>query len=141
MSKAKSVAAYPASQHDSPHARIYDRDMEHPSWRGLSPVAFKLIACLLAKYRPNEANCFPAGGRRLGAMVNVDEKTARAAVQELIEKGFLTEERKGRFKGERHSRERVVSLTRWDTDTRKGDPERPKKVWRDTHSNSSNIPF
>ncbi|MAP94619.1 MAG: hypothetical protein CMK07_06670 [Ponticaulis sp.] len=126
-----SVSAYPASQHDSPHARLYDRDHEHPAWRGLSPVAYKLIGYLLAKYRPNKPNSFLAGGRRMGLAINVSEKTAASAIKELIDKGHIFEERVGRNTGTRASRERVVSLSRWDSDTRKGDPERPKKVWRE----------
>ena len=130
-----SVPSYPGSQHDSPHGRIYDRHMSHPAWIGLTPVAFKVIAYLLAKYRPGLPNIFEAGGARLGQAVGVSEKTARAAVDELIEKGHLTEERKGRTIGQRNSRERMVSLTRYDTETRKGAPDWPIEVWRRNMSN------
>ena len=78
---------------------------------------------------------FEAGGARLGQAVGVSEKTARAAVDELIEKGHLTEERKGRTIGQRNSRERMVSLTRYDTETRKGAPDWPIEVWRRNMSN------
>lgn len=126
-----SVSAHPGSQHDSPHARLYDRDHEHPAWRNLSPVAYKLISYLLGKYRPNQPNSFLAGARRLGLAIGVSEKTAACALKELIDKGHLFEERVGRNSGPRLSREKVVSLSRWDSDTRKGDPELPKKVWRE----------
>ena len=125
-----SGAAYPASQHDSPHARMYDRDHEHPAWRELSHVAYRLISYLLAKYRPNEPNSFLAGARRLALAIGSNEKSVSSALQELIEGGHLFEERVGRNTGQRSSRERIVSLSRWDSDTRKGDPDLPKKVWR-----------
>jgi|GEM_PF-2813814 len=60
----------------------------------------------------------------------VSQKTAKRIVDELIEAGHLIEERKGRNRGMVKTRERVVSLTRYDTETGKGDPNMPIKVWR-----------
>ena len=104
--------------------------MTHPAWEALSPVDFKIIAYLLAEYRLEKPNSFPAGGKRIGLAIGVSEATANKGVIELIEKGHCTVERAGRNRGQKGTRERVVSLTRWDSDTRKGDPDLPIKVWR-----------
>ena len=65
--------------------------------------------------------------------------TAKKSVNELIEGGFLKEERKGRSRGNAVSRERIVSLTRYDTEAVAGDPNLPIKIWkRNAKSNASN---
>ncbi len=121
---------YPGSQHDSPHARIYHRHLPHPAWKHLSGNAFKLLAYLLAMYRPSEPNAIAAGGKRIGELINVSPSTATRCVDELIASGHLREERRGRNSGRVQTRERVVSLTRHDTETAKGDPDLPTKRWR-----------
>lgn len=126
---------YPASRHDRPHARIYDHHVSHPSWKSLSGNAVKLLVTLLAKYRPNAPNAFPAGGKSIGELIEVSSKTATGIVDELIEAGHLNEERRGRNSGVVKTRERVVSLSRYDTDTRAGDPDLPEKRWRERHRN------
>jgi hypothetical protein len=96
-------------------------------------VAFKLITFLLAGYRLEAPNSFAAGGKRLGLAIDVSEGTANKALDELIEKGHCIVERPGRNRGHKGTRERVVSLTRWDSDARKGDPDLPNKIWQRTH--------
>ena len=96
----------------------------------LSGNAFKLITCLLAKYRPAQPNSFLAGGKRIANMIGVSEKTACKLVDELIKRGHLREERKGTNTGMLRTRERVVSLTRYDSEMNAGDPELPLKIWR-----------
>ena len=66
----------------------------------------------------------------MGNMIGVSEKTASKIVDELIERGHLREERKGSNTGMLKTRERVVSLTRHDSEIYAGDPELPLKVWR-----------
>lgn len=122
---------YPASRHDRPHARLYHHDVQHPAWKHLSGNAFKLICTLLAAYRPNKGNSFPVGGRTVAKLINVSEKTGAKLVDELIEKGHLREERKGRNRGMVKTRERVVSLTRFDTETHAGEPGLPVTKWRE----------
>lgn len=121
---------YPASRHDRPHARIYDHHIIHPAWIGLSGNAFKLLVRLLADYRPAKPNSFLVGGRRVGEMIGVSEKTGQKIVDELIECGHLREERRGSNTGILRTRERVVSLTRHDTELHAGDPDLPIKVWK-----------
>lgn len=130
---------YPASRHDRPHARLYDHDLQHPAWFGLSGNAFQLISVLLAKYRPNNPNSFPVGGATVGKLIQVSEKTAKKTVDELIFKGHLREERRGRNRGDVKSRERVVSLTRYDTAISVGDPALPIKTWQ-AQLNRDNLP-
>lgn len=121
---------YPSSRHDRPHARLYDHDFNHPAWKALSGNAFKLISFLLAQYRPNKPNSFAVGGASVAKLINVSEKTGPRLVDELIAAGHLQEERKGRNRGSVKTRERVVSLTRFHTDMRDGDPSLPIRKWK-----------
>lgn len=125
-----SVALYASSRHDKPHARLYDDDLKHPAWKSLSGAAFKLVSSLMASYRPAKPNSFPVGRKTVAELVDVSEKTAAKIVDELIEKGHLREERKGSNRGCVKTRERIVSLTRFDTEMHAGDPALPKSVWK-----------
>lgn len=125
-----SYSLYRNPRRDKPHARLYQADLVHPAWIGLSGNAYKLIARLLADYRDTQANSFPVGGRTVAVMIGVSEKTAKKVVDELIEKGHLREQRAGRNRGFVKTRERVVSLTRYDTETSVGDPKLPIKIWK-----------
>lgn len=125
-----STPLYPSSRHDRPHARLYDHHLQHAAWRALSGNAIKLLACLLAEYRPERPNSFPVGERRVALMIGVSDATAAKAVNELINGGHLRVERRGRNIGRVATRERIVSLTRHDTETAKGDPDLPIKLWR-----------
>lgn len=125
-----SQPTYPSSRHDRPHARLYDHWMQHPAWKTLSPPAFKIIAMLMASYRPDEPNAFPVGQRRIAGMCGCAPATAKKAIDELIAGCFLREERKGGSRGDSASRERVASLTRYDTDAIAGDPDLPIKTWK-----------
>jgi len=127
---------YKSSRHDRPHARIYDHHVSHPAWASLSGNAFKLIAFLFAKYRPEKPNSFPVGARRVAGMIGISESVAAKAVQELIDTGHLRQERKGLNLGRVATRERIVSLTRYDTETSAGDPDLPIAVWKQKHSNA-----
>lgn len=124
-----SGALYPSSRHDRPHARLYDHHLNHAAWRSLSGNALKLLLYLMASYRPNKPNSFPVGRKTLADKINVSEKTAAKLVDELVEKGHLREERKGRNRGFTKTRERVASLTRYDTEMHAGNPELPIEVW------------
>lgn len=130
-----SRAEYPNSQHDSPHARIYDRHMRQSPWKDLSGNAFKLLVMWLAAWRPSELNYIPAGGKRVGELIGVSENTGRTVVDELIAFGHVREERRGRNSGRVGTRERVVSLTRHDTETLEGDADWPLKLWRKRQAN------
>jgi hypothetical protein len=103
--------------------------MRHPAWGTLSPPAFKIIGMLLASYRPANPNKFPVGERRMADLCGCAPATARKAIDELVAGSFLKEERKGRSRGNVASRERVASLTRYNTDTTVGDPDLPLKAW------------
>lgn len=127
-----STPLYKSSRHDRPHARQYCHHLNHPAWRDLSPIAFKLLTYLFSEYRPDKDNCFPVGARRVGKLISCSPAAANRAVDELIETGHLRIERRGSNIGHVATRERVVSLSRYDTATRKGDPEFPIKVWRES---------
>ena len=127
---------YKSSRHDRPHARVYDHHLNHPAWKALSPPAFKLLVFLLAQYRPEKPNSFPVGARRVSLMISVSEASASKAVQELVEAGHFKLERHGRNYGRVASRERVISLTRYDTELTVGDPDLPIRVWREKDRNT-----
>ncbi|WP_018997960.1 helix-turn-helix domain-containing protein [Hirschia maritima] len=129
-----SQTLYPNSQHDRPHGRCYDHHCKHAAWIELSAVAFKIIFFLFASYRPTKGNFFPVGERRLSEACGVGRASVKNAIDELIEKGHLKLERKGRPFGDSRTRERVVSLTRFDTVTCTGDPDLPLMVWREKHA-------
>lgn len=132
-----STPLYPSSRLDRPHARLYCHQLNHPAWRSLSPVAFKLLYYLTADYRPEKPNSFPAGTRRVSLMIEVSERAAAKAVDELINTGHLRLERPGTSIGRVATRERVVSLTRYHTETAKGEPDLPKKLWAQRISNTT----
>jgi hypothetical protein len=130
-----STATYPSSRHDRPHARLYGHHLNHAAWRSLSPAAFKLLSYLMAEYRPEKPNSFPVGTRRVSLMIEVSEPAATKAVDELIKTGHVRLQRPGTNIGRVATRERVVSLTRYDTETAKGEPDLPKKLWQKRFSN------
>ncbi|QYI99810.1 helix-turn-helix domain-containing protein [Thalassovita mediterranea] len=125
-----SYALFSVRRKDLPHARIYDHYLEHASWRELSPFAFKAIVMLMASYRPDQANVFPVGESRMAETIGCAPATAKNAIDELIEGGFLKLEQKGRNRGKASGRERIVSLTQYDTETSVGDPSLPVKTWQ-----------
>ena len=125
-----SEALYKSIRGDKAHARIYDQHMKHPAWKSLSGNAFKLLCATLAAYRPGQ-NSFPMGGKTIALMISVSEKTGKKLADELIETGHFREERRGKNVGHLNTRERVVSLTRHDTETSVGDPDLPIKVWQE----------
>lgn len=131
-----STPLYKSSRHDRPHARLYGHHLNHPAWRSLSPAAFKLVSYLTADYRPEKPNSFPVGARRVSLMIQVSQPTATKAVDELIRAGHLRLERPGTSIGRVSTRERVVSLTRYDSETAKGEPDLPKKLWKEANSNT-----
>ena len=63
-------------------------------------------------------------------MIHVSEPAAGKAVDELIKAGHLRLERRGTSIGRVATRERVVSLTRYDSEMAKGEPDLPKKLWQ-----------
>lgn len=85
---------------------------------------------LLASYRPDKPNAYPVGERRMARRCGCAPATARKAVDELMARGFLRQERKGGNRGNAASRERVASLTRYDTEAVAGDPNLPIKTWK-----------
>lgn len=134
-----SGALYPSSQHDKAHARLYDHHLNHPAWMSLSGNAVKFLSCLLASYRPKNPNSFAVGRKTVAERINVSEKTAAKIVDELIKKGHFRQEREGRNRGCVKTRERIVSLTRFDTEMHAGDPDLPIRLWREEQARQ-NLP-
>ena len=134
-----SEALYKSTRGDKAHARIYDAHMKHPAWKSLSGNAFKLLCATLAAYRPGQ-NSFPMGGNTVAAMIGVSERTGKKLADELIATGHFREERRGKNIGQLNTRERVISLTRHDTETNAGDPDLPINVWKQKMQTQKNLP-
>lgn len=137
--RAMSQPTYPSSRHDRPHARIYDHWLRHPAWQKLSPPAFKIITILMAQYRPANPNLYPVGERRIADLCGCSPYSAKNAINELIKGGFLRVEQKGRSRGNARGRERMASLTRYDTETTTGNPDLPIELWKERNSNAGNL--
>ncbi len=73
----------------------------------------------------------------MAQLIQVSEGTSPKIVDELVKKGYVREERKGRNRGMVKTRERVISLTRYDTETHAGDPTLPQKVWQKNRRNKN----
>jgi hypothetical protein len=96
---------------DKPHARIYRAWMDLPSWTTLSPVAQALIVNLLTRYRPMEPNALEISDRSVTTMVNCARNTARKALADLVDRGWLSVVRVGRIRGPKARRASVYALT------------------------------
>ncbi|WP_139792260.1 hypothetical protein [Henriciella litoralis] len=135
MAREESKAVFPLKRRDMPHARIFDHWMHHPAWMELTSPAFKIIVMLMTSYRPDKPNIFPVGERRVSAMSCCPPRTAKKAIDDLIERGFLRVEQTGRNRGKAVGRERIVSLTHYDTETAAGDPMWPITLWQRRQKN------
>jgi len=100
-----------------PYAQIFLHWMYLPAWQELSSHAVKLLAELLAAYRPYTPNAFELSDRHVAERLNCSRQTAAKVIAELIELGWLKLERKGSLTGARAGRSRVVSLTCRPTET------------------------
>jgi hypothetical protein len=100
--------AYPR---DRPHARIYREWMDLPAWTTLMPVAQSLIVNLLTRYRPQEPNRFELSDRTVAKLVSCSRNTARKALDDLEDRGWMKVVRVGSFIGPKARRASAYALT------------------------------
>lgn len=112
---------------DSNHARIYAKWRNLPAYKSLSLKAKNLLESLLWEYRPSHANIWHATDAAVALRLDCSLPTAGRAVRELIEKGWLREERAGGLSGPRSQRSRYVSLSQYPTAARPAQPWRYEK--------------
>lgn len=100
--------AYPK---DKPHARIYRQWMDLPAWTTLTPLAQALITNLITRYRPHEPNLFELSDRTVTTLVRCARNTARKALEDLEDRGWIRVVRVGRMNGPKAKRASVYALT------------------------------
>lgn len=96
---------------DKPHARIYRHWMDLPAWTTLTPLAQALITNLITRYRPHEPNLFELSDRTVTTLVRCARNTARKALHDLEDRGWLRVVRVGRMSGPKAKRASVYVLT------------------------------
>lgn len=96
---------------DKPHARIYRQWMDLPAWTTLTPLAQALITNLTTRYRPHEPNRFELSDRTVTTLVRCARNTARKALADLEDRGWLRVVRVGQMRGPKAKRASVYSLT------------------------------
>jgi hypothetical protein len=96
---------------DPPHARIYQSWLILPAWRTLSTFARCLLVEMQAQYRPKEPNQFELSDRIASRLIGCARNTARKALEELEDRGWITVVRVGKIKGPKMARASVYALT------------------------------
>ena len=106
------------NQRDKPHARIYAEWERLPAWRTLTPYAKTLYVHIAMRFRPlkYQPNAIEVSTRWAASVIPCARSTAAAAIDELVERGWLYCERAGSTKGPRATRPAVYSLTKEPTD-------------------------
>jgi DNA-binding transcriptional MocR family regulator len=96
---------------DPPHARIYRSWLDLPAWRTLSTFSKCLLTEMLARYRPWEPNQFEVSDRTASQLIGCSRNTARIALEELEDRGWIKVIRVGKITGPRTARASVYALT------------------------------
>lgn len=96
---------------DQPHGRFYRTWLDLPAWTTLTPVAQALIVTLITRYHPNEPNRFELSDRTVTTVVRCARNTARKALADLEDRGWITVVRVGKIRGPKAKRASVYALT------------------------------
>ncbi|KPP82873.1 MAG: hypothetical protein HLUCCA04_02030 [Oceanicaulis sp. HLUCCA04] len=115
---------------DRAHARLYAFWRTLPAYATLSPHAKVLLAELLMAYRPESHNAFELSDAFTAAHLGVCPNTARKAIFELVERGWIEIERDGGTTGKKAHRKRIVSLSCFQTEVRSAQPGR-YEFWKE----------
>jgi hypothetical protein len=100
-----------AHPRDASHARIYRHWLELPAWQTLKPAPRALLVDLLTRYRPMEPNAFEVSDRTAAIVTNCSRGTARLALADLEDRGWIKVIRVGRMIGPKGRRASVYTLT------------------------------
>jgi hypothetical protein len=112
------MSDYPKSR-DRPHGRTYRYWDKLPAWRTLTSRGRDLVMFVLRAYHPDKHNAFELSDSTVAAILDCSPNTARKTVAECIERGWFILEREGGLGGSGSVRSRVVSLSHYETATRK----------------------
>ena len=82
---------------DRRHARIYAAWLTLPAWRALSGDAVKLLAFMLANYRPGENGLNDFSARQAGEAIGKAKSQGARALNELEACGWIAVVRVGTF--------------------------------------------
>lgn len=117
---------------DRAHARVYVEWKKLPAWRTLSGNARALFVEILMDYHPDRPNAFALSNGTIAELMGCTEKTAAKLINELVLRGWLFIERRGAVTGMRATRARVVSIAKYETESR--DACEPFRHWRPAKS-------
>ena len=109
---------------DRPHGRSYRYWDKLPAWRTLTSRGRDLVMFVMRAYHPDNPNSFELSDGVIAALLDCSHNTARKTVADCLERGWFILERSGGTGGSTHTRSRVVSLSHWETATRKSDRKR-----------------
>jgi hypothetical protein len=107
-----------------------------PALHSLSANGWLLLYSLLIEYRPDKPNIWHMTDEVAALRLGCSMPTAGKVVRELIEKGWLREERAGGLSGPRQARSRVVSLSQYKTAARPAESWRYENWMPSVHSNA-----
>jgi hypothetical protein len=102
---------------DKSHARIYREWMDLPAWTTLNPCATRLLIELMTRYRPHEPNQFEISDRTASKLVGSARNTARKALEQLEDRGWLKVISIGKMTGQKSARASVYALTLYPMST------------------------
>jgi len=108
----------PPSLRDKAHARVYQHWMELPAWRDMSTHGRALYLEIAVLYRPSLPNEFAFSLRKVQRLLNCSHGTAKLALDELEQFGWIEVERVGSMHGTKSSRASTFSLTNFPSASR-----------------------
>jgi hypothetical protein len=90
--------------------------MHLPSWTTLSAPSTLLLTELLARYRPHDMNAFELSDRTAAQLGRCARNTARKALEQLEDRGWLVVVKVGCMFGPKSRRAAVYALTAYRLD-------------------------
>lgn len=90
-----------------PFVQLRHRLLESPAWRSLNPCARAALIEFYSLYNGRNNGAIFMGIRTLAALLNVAPNTARKAIADLTERGFIKIKQKGSFS------QKVKLATEW----------------------------
>lgn len=101
-----------------PFVMLYHKWTDTPAWRDLSGSAVKVLVHLVRSYNGDNNGEISLSGRQASEATGLARNTVMAALQELIDHGFIALAKAGHFNLKvKHSAQ--WRLTFWPTDKRK----------------------
>lgn len=97
MSRRRSLNATGRALKDTAHVRLYAYLLNGAAWRSLGPCARASLVELYALYNGVNNGAIFMSERELGRRLGVDRRTARRALEDLADRGFIAVTEQGGF--------------------------------------------